>query len=86
MKRGDSMWFIAVYKGATNKFLRDVPMELYRAGAGRVAGGVSDKNGGMDFPYPEPGLYMVTTTYRRLDPQQPDHWLVDTSTLTFEVK
>jgi len=29
---------------------------------------------------------MVTTTYRRPDPQQAEHWLVDTSTLTFEIK
>src|SRR5205807_9482142 len=84
MKPGDSMRFIAVDK-ATNKLIRDVPMELYRAGAGRVAGGVPDQNGGMSFPYREPGRYMVTTTYRRPDPQQPEHWLVDTSTLTFEI-
>ena len=85
LKPGDSMRFIAVDK-ATNKLIRDVPMELYRAGAGRVAGGVFDQNGGMNFPYNEPGRYMVTTTYRRPDPQQPEHWLVDTSTLTFEIK
>jgi hypothetical protein len=85
LKPGDSMRFIAVDK-ATNKLIRDVPMELYRAGAGRVAGGVPDQNGGMNFSYPEPGRYMVTTTYRRPDPQQPEHWLVDTSTLTFEIK
>jgi len=85
MKPGDSMRFIAVDK-ATNKLIRDVPMELYRAGAGRVAAGVPDQNGGMNFPYQEPGRYMVATTYRRPDPQQPEHWLVDTSTLTFEIK
>jgi hypothetical protein len=85
MKPGDSMRFIAVDK-VTNKLLGDLPMELYRAGAGRIAAGVPDQYGGMDFPYPEPGRYMVTTTYRRPDPQQPEHWLVDTSTLTFEVK
>ena len=85
MKPGDSMRFIAVDK-ATNKLIPDVPMELYRAGAGRVAGGVPDQNGGMDFPYQKPGRYMVTTKYRRPDPQQPEHWLVDTSTLTFEIK
>jgi hypothetical protein len=85
LKPGDSMWFIAVDK-ATNKLIRDVPMELYRAGAGRIADGVLNQNGGMSFPYPEPGRYMVTTTYRRPDPQQPEHWLVDTSTLTFEIK
>ncbi len=85
LKPGDSMLFIAVDK-ATNKVIRDVPMELYRAGAGRVADGVPDQSGRMSFPYPEPGRYMVTTTYRRPDPKQPDHWLVDTSTLTFEIK
>lgn len=85
MKTGDSMWFIVVDK-ATKKLLRDVPMELYRAGAGRIADGVPNKSGGMAFSYPEPGQYMVMTTYRRPNPQQPEHWLVDTSTLTFEVK
>ena len=85
MKPGDSMWFITVDK-ATKKLIRDVPMELYRAGAGRIADGVPNRSGGMSFPYPDPGRYMVTTTYRRPDPQQPEHWLVDTSTLTFEIK
>jgi Domain of unknown function (DUF4198) len=85
LKRGDSMRFIAVDQAA-NKLLRDVPMELYRAGAGRVAGGVPDQYGDVDFTYQEPGRYMVTTTYRRPDPQQPEHWLIDTSTLTFEIK
>ena len=85
LKPGDSMWFIAVDK-STNKLVRDLPMELYRAGAGRIAEGIPNKNGGMSFTYPEPGRYMVTTTYRRPDQQKPEHWLVDTSTLTFEVK
>jgi len=85
MKPGDPMRFIAVDK-ATNKLIRDLPMELYRAGAGRIAAGTPDQHGGMNFPYPEPGRYMVVTTYRRPDPQQPEHWLVDTSTLTFEIK
>ena len=85
MKPGDTMRFIAVDM-ATNKLLRDLPMELYRAGAGRVAAGAPAQGGGMNFPYPEPGLYMVTATYRRPDPQQREHWLVDTSTLTFEIK
>jgi len=85
LKPGDSMRFIAVDK-ATTKLIRDLPMELYRAGAGRVAGGVPYQYGGMNFPYQEPGRYMVTTTFRRPDPQQPEHWLVDTSTLTFEIK
>jgi hypothetical protein len=84
LKTGDSMWFIAVDK--TTKKLLSVPMELYRAGAGRVAEGVLNKTIGMSFSYPEPGWYMVMTTYRRPDPQQPEHWLVDTSTLTFEIK
>jgi hypothetical protein len=88
LKAGDTMRFIAVDK-ATNKLLSDVPMELYRvyrAGAGLIAYGVPAQHSGMNFPYPEPGRYMVTTTYRRPDPQQPEHWLVDTSTLTFEIK
>lgn len=85
MKAGDSMWFIAVDK-ATKHLLRDIPMELYRAGAGRIEIGVPNQTGGMNFTYPVPGLYMLMTTYRRPDPQQPDHWLVDTSTLTFEIK
>jgi hypothetical protein len=85
LKPGDSMRFIAVDK-STNKLLRDAPMELYRAGAGRVAGGVPDQYGGVNFPYQEPGRYMVAATYRRPDPQQPEHWLVDTSTVTFAIK
>ena len=85
MKPGDTMRFIAVDK-ATNKLIPDLPMELYRAGAGRVADGVPARDGGMNFTYPEPGLYMVTATYRRRDPQRAEHWLVDTSTLTFELK
>jgi hypothetical protein len=85
MKPGDTMRFIAVDK-ATKKLLGDLPMELYREGAGRIAEGVPAQHGGMNFPYPEPGRYMVVTTYRRPDPQQPEHWLVDTSTLTFDVK
>lgn len=83
MKPGDSMHFIVVHQ--RNNWLRDLPMELYRAGAGHVATGTPDKIGGMDFPY-EKGRYMVTTTYRRPDPQQPQLWLVDTSTVTFEIK
>jgi hypothetical protein len=85
MKPGDTMRFIAVDK-ATNNLLRDLPMELYRAGAGRIADGVPAQHGGMNFPYQEPGRYMIVTTYRRPHPQQPEHWLVDTSTLTFEIK
>jgi len=64
----------------------DLPMDLYRAGGGRIAEGVHAQNGGVTFPYQEPGSYMVVTTYRRPDPQQPEHILVDTSTLTFEIK
>jgi len=40
LKAGDTMRFIAVDK-ATNKMIQDPPMELYRAGAGRIAEGVS---------------------------------------------
>ena len=85
MKMGDTMRFIAVDK-ASRKLVSDAPMEMYRVGGDLVATGTVDRNGGMNFPYPEPGRYMVTATYRRADPQQPQHWLVDTSTLTFEVK
>lgn len=85
LKSGDLMNFIAVDR-ATNKLMRDVPMDLYRAGAGRVAVGQPSYNLGMNFVYPGPGRYMVAMTYRRPDPQQPEHWLVDTSTLTFEIK
>ena len=87
LKAGDTMRFIAVDKSTgKDKLLRDAPMELYRAGGGQIAEGVPNKMGGMNFTYPQPGRYMVTTTYRRVDPQQADHWLVDTSTLTFDVK
>ncbi len=85
MKPGDPMRFIAVDK-ATKQLIRDLPMELHRAGAGRIADGVPAQHGGMNFPYQEPGLYMVVTTYRRPDPEQPEQWLVDTSTLTFAIK
>jgi hypothetical protein len=85
MKAGDSMRFIAVDK-ATNKLIRDLPMELYRAGGARIAEGVPAQYGGMTFPYQEPGRYVVVTTYRRPDPQQPESFLVDTSTLTFDIK
>jgi len=85
MKTGDTMRFIAVDE-TTKKLIGDLPMELYRAGAGRIAEGVPAQHSGMNFPYPEPGWYMVVAKYRRPDPKQPNHWLVDTSTLTFEVK
>ena len=85
LKPGDPMRFIAVDK-TTKKLIRDLPMELYREGGGRIAAGVPAEHGGMNFPYQEPGRYMVVTTYRRPDPQQPEHWLVDTSTLTFDIK
>ena len=84
LKRGESMRFIAIEGG--KNFLRDIPMELYRAGAGRIATGVHDKAGGVNFPYQEPGRYMVLATYRRPDPSQPGVWLVDTSTLTFDIR
>lgn len=85
LKAGDAMRFIAVDR-ATNTILRDLPMEFYRAGGGRIAAGVPAEHSGMNFQYPEPGRYMVVTTYRRPDPKQPAHWLVDTSTLTFDIK
>jgi hypothetical protein len=85
MKPGDSMWFIVVDEKIPH-LIRDVPVELYRAGEGRIGVGVPNQLGGRIFPYPKPGRYMLTTTYRRPDPQLPEHWLVDTSTLTFEIK
>jgi hypothetical protein len=85
LKAGDSMRFIAIEK-ATGKLLRDIPMELYRAGAAHSTAGVQDKSGGMDFSFKGPDRYMVVATYRRPDPQQSGLWLVDTSTLTFEIK
>jgi hypothetical protein len=87
MKAGDTLRFIAVDKTTgKSKFLQDLPMELHRANGDLVATGVPAKDGGMDFLYPEPGQYFVTATYRREDPAAADHWLVDTSTLTFDVK
>jgi hypothetical protein len=85
MKPGDPMRFIAVdnvIKGP----IRDVPMELYGEGGGRIAVGVPAESSGMNLPYQAPGRYMVKATYRRPDPEQPGLWLVDTSTLTFEIK
>lgn len=85
MKPGDTMRFIAVDK-STRKLLGDLPMTLRRTGGGLVADGTPAKDGGMNFIYPAPGRYTVVATYRRPDPLQPEHWLVDTSTLTFDVK
>jgi Predicted outer membrane protein len=87
LKTGDTMWFIAV--GQTTKpqrLLRDASMQLVREGGTVVAEGVPNHNGGYDFAVPEPGRYMVTTTERRPDPKQPEHWLVDTSSLTFDIR
>lgn len=85
MKAGDTLWFIAVDKTTgKSKFLQDLPMELHRANGDLVATGVRAKDGGMNFLFPEPGEYFVTATYRRADPE--GHSLVDTSTLTFDVK
>ena len=84
LKAGDPMRFIAVDR-KTNKLLAVVPMEL-RGPAGLIAHGEPAEYGGMNFPYGAPGRYMVIATYRRPDPQQQGHWLVDTSTLTFDIK
>jgi hypothetical protein len=84
LKPGDSMRFIAVDN--TTKKLLDVPMELRRAGDTRVITGTPDSSGGVNFPFEGPGRYIVTTTYRRADMQHSNHWLVDTSTVTFEIK
>jgi hypothetical protein len=86
MKPGDTMRFIALDKASKNKLIPDIPMELYGEGGGRIAAGVPAESSGMNFPYQKPGRYMVKATYRRPDPQQPGLWLVDTSTLTFEIK
>jgi hypothetical protein len=87
MKAGDTMRFIAVDK-STGKYhlLEDLPMELRRPNGDLVATGVRAKDGGMNFPFPEPGRYVVTATYRREDPAAAGRWLADTSTLTFDVK
>jgi hypothetical protein len=89
LKAGDRMWFIAVDetgKIGERKLLHDIPMQLFKAGTGLVQEGKPNRIGGMDFKFPEPGTYLVVATYRRADPAQADHWLVDNSTLTFEVK
>lgn len=85
MKRGDPMHFIAL-SPAENNYIHNLPMELYRAGGALVAKSVATNIGMASFPYPEPGRYTVVATYRRADPKQPEHWLVDTSTLTFDIK
>lgn len=87
MKTGDKLRFIAIDESTgKSQFLQDLPMELHRANGDLVAAGVRDKDGGMDFSFPEPGEYYVTTTYRREDPAAAGHWLIDTSTLTFDVR
>jgi hypothetical protein len=85
LKAGDPMRFIAVDR-ATKTLLRDVPMQLYNTQGALIADGTPAEHGGMNFPYQPPGRYTVVTTYRRADPQRPEHWLVDTSTLTFDIK
>ncbi|HEY2324399.1 MAG TPA: hypothetical protein VGJ82_16185 [Thermoanaerobaculia bacterium] len=87
MKAGDTLRFIAVedQHGHSN-FLGDLPMELRRADGTLVAAGAQAKDGGMNFAFPEPGRYVVTATYRRADPEHEGRWLVDNSTLTFDVK
>jgi len=84
MKAGDPMRFIAVDR-ATKQIIPDLAMDLYGE-AGLIAHGVPAVHSGMNFPYQKPGRYMVVTTYRRADPKQPEHWLVDTSTLTFDIR
>lgn len=87
LKAGDTMRFIALDKSTGKmKLLGDIPIELYGARAGRIATGVEDKAGGVDFSFKGPDRYMVVATYRRPDPRQPGLWLVDRSTLTFEIK
>ncbi|HEY2094573.1 MAG TPA: hypothetical protein VGJ81_22155 [Thermoanaerobaculia bacterium] len=87
MKPGDTTRFVVVDK-STGKYalLKDLPMELHRIDGALVATGTPARDGGMNFALPEPGRYVVTATYRREDPKVAGHWLVDTSTLTFDVK
>ena len=88
MKAGDKLRFIAVDKSTGKyKLLGDLPMELHRADGTLVATGTHARDDGMNFFLPkEPGRYVVTATYRREDPNTANHWLVDDSTLTFDVK
>jgi hypothetical protein len=85
LKAGDPVRFIVVDKASKN-LLRDLPMELRRVGGEVVSKGQPASGGGMNFRCPAPGWYVVTATYRRADPGRTDHWLVDSSTLTFEIK
>ena len=87
LKPGDTMHFIVVDRTASkDNLLRDVPMDLYLTGAGLVASGKPNSNGHVTFPYKEPGRYTVVAKYRRPDPNNASQQLVDTSTLTFEMK
>lgn len=85
LTQGHPMRFVAV-DNTTDQLIRGVRMELYRADGGHVGSGSADKSGIVTFPNTEPGVYMVTTTHRRPDPDLPGHWLVDTSSLTFDIK
>jgi len=87
MKPGDAMRFIAVDRtaGGKDKLLGDLPMKLYGAN-GWIADGVPAQYGGMNFPYQKPGRYTVVATWQRPDPENPQRSLVDTSTLTFDIK
>jgi hypothetical protein len=86
LKAGDTMWFIAVDALGKSGIVRNLPMELYNAKGELVGAGTPTSAGGMAFAYPTPGRYMVKATWRRADPTRADHWLVDVSTLTFDVK
>jgi uncharacterized protein DUF4198 len=85
LKPGESMRFIAVEEGAKRP-VHDAPMQLYRDGEGLVATANPDQSGVASFPVTQPGRYKVEMDYRRPDPKNADHWLSDTSTLTFELK
>jgi hypothetical protein len=85
LKPGHAMRFIAL-DAATKEVVRDPAMALYRAGAGLLGPGVTDQHGGVSFPESGPGRYLVTATCRRSDPEKPGHFLVDTSTLAFQIK
>lgn len=86
LKPGHEMRFIVVDNTKKGELVRAVRLELYRADGGLLGSAESDQGGMVTFPETEPGRYLVTATYRRPDPKQPEHWLVDTTSLTFDVK
>src|SRR5581483_8367675 len=84
MKVDDPMRFIAVDQ-PTNHLLRGIPIQLFATGGGLIANG-TPADFGVNFPFQKPGRYTVVATYRRRDPGNDARWLVDISTLTFDIK